>query len=342
MNLLPLALSLGERLPLPDFATRRVIDHLVGRTHASLQPDRASADARFAREMTAFPIASHTAAANAQHYELPADFFSAVLGPRLKYSCCWFADEKTPLAVAEEAALQATVEHAALADGQRILELGCGWGSLSLWMAAHYPNASIVAVSNSQSQRRFITHQADVAGLRNLTVVTADMNEFVPEGQFDRIVSVEMFEHMSNWRALLTRLRNCLSPDGRAFLHVFTHRDAPYRFDHNNKGDWIAQHFFTGGVMPSHNFIRQFSDLFSVEAEWRWSGLHYERTAEAWLKNYDACETEVRKSLIETYGTNWRIWHRRWRLFFLATMGLFGHAEGEIWSVSHYRLAPTS
>ncbi len=171
------------------------------------------------------------------------------------------------------------MDHAGLADGQRILELGCGWGSLSLTMAARYPGATITAVSNSHSQRAFIEGEAARLGLTNLTIVTSDMNDFAPEGQFDRIVSVEMFEHMANWRALLTRVRSWLKADGRLFIHVFTHRTGSYRFDAADKTDWIAQHFFTGGLMPGHGLIRQFPDLFTVEDEWRWSGEHYRRTA---------------------------------------------------------------
>jgi cyclopropane-fatty-acyl-phospholipid synthase len=195
-------------------------------------------------------------------------------------------------------------------------------------------------VSNSRSQRATIERLADDRGLTNLTIITADMNEFTPEGVFDRVVSVEMFEHMSNWTALLSKVRGWLAPEGRLFLHVFTHRTAPYRFDHADKEDWIAQHFFTGGLMPSHGLIRCFPDLFDVEAEWRWSGTHYERTALHWLENYDRYRDEIDRLLVETYGAAARLWRRRWRLFLLATAGLFGHDGGREWGVSHYRLRP--
>ncbi len=220
------------------------------------------------------------------------------------------------------------------------LELGCGWGSLSLFMARRYPAARITAVSNSQSQRAYITGVAAAEGLSNLEVVTADMNSFVPAGRFDRVVSVEMFEHMSNWRPLLERMRDCLEPDGRMFIHVFSNAHASYRFSIDDKADWIAQHYFTGGIMPSHGLIRQFADCFAIEAEWRWNGNHYRRTAADWLKNFDADATAVTAVLEGVYGRDAALWRRRWRLFFLATMGLFGDAAGEEWGVSHYRLAP--
>jgi cyclopropane-fatty-acyl-phospholipid synthase len=265
-----------------------------------------------------------------------------VLGPRRKYSSCLFADGATTLAGAEELALAETAAHAALADGQEILELGCGWGSLSLWMAERFPRARVTAVSNSAGQRGHIEAEAARRGLSNLRVITADMNRFEPDSVFDRVVSVEMFEHMANWGALLARVRLWLRPEGRLFLHVFSHRSSPYRFDHAEREDWIAQHFFTGGIMPSHGLIRQFSGLFTVEREWRWSGTHYARTADAWLSNYDRHADAITPILRDVYGDQAAIWRRRWRLFFLATSGLFGHAGGEMWGISHYRLRPAA
>ncbi|WP_421989762.1 SAM-dependent methyltransferase [Roseococcus sp.] len=330
-----------ERLPLPDAVTRLGISTLVGRTQRKLARTPATNDREFAAGMTAFPIAVHTQAANEQHYELPPEFFGLVLGARRKYSCCFYGSHTETLDEAEELALSQTAAHAGLADGQDILELGCGWGSLSLWMAERYPGARITAVSNSASQRGHIEGQAAERGLTNLRVVTADMNVFDPrETNFDRIVSVEMFEHMANWAGLLGRARGWLKPAGRLFLHVFTHRSAPYRFDHADKADWIAQHFFTGGIMPSHGLIRHFPSMFRVEEEWRWGGLHYERTALDWLERFDAQRPAVERVLRATYGGDAKLWHRRWRLFFLATAGLFGHDGGREWGVSHYRLAP--
>ena len=340
MNAVQAATLVGERLPLPDVVTRAAIAALVARTDRRLAAAPPGAEARFATDMAAYPIAVHTGAANAQHYEIPAAFFELVLGPQRKYSCCLYDDGARSLAEAEEAALAATAANAALADGQRILELGCGWGSLSLWMARQFPGSTIVSVSNSQSQRAFVEGQAAARGLSNLTVVTADMNDFCAAGRFDRVVSVEMFEHMANWRPLLTRIRDWLEADGRLFLHVFSHRAAPYRFETDDPDDWIARHFFTGGIMPSHGLARQFGDVFAVEFETRWNGRNYARTADAWLENQDARRDEALAILRGVYGAEARLWLRRWRLFFLATSGLFGHDDGRAWGVSHYRLAP--
>jgi cyclopropane-fatty-acyl-phospholipid synthase len=338
MSLAALATRAAERAPLPDAVTRLGVGLLVDRARRQLDAPGAFDERLFAAEMARLPIALATAEANAQHYELPAEMFGLILGPRRKYSACLYAGPATTLAEAEAHALAETCAHAGLADGQEILELGCGWGSLSLWMAERYPAARITAVSNSASQRIFIESQAQARGLGNLRVLTADMNDFEPDARFDRIVSVEMFEHMSNWRALLGRARGWLGPEGRLFLHVFTHRSRPYRFEAADDNDWIAQHFFTGGVMPSHGLIRQFPDIFRVEAEWRWSGDHYRRTANDWLANFDRNDAAIRDLLKGAYGAAWPVWRRRWRLFFLATAGLFGARRGEIWGVSHYRL----
>jgi cyclopropane-fatty-acyl-phospholipid synthase len=285
------------------------------------------------------PIAEHTVDANKQHYEIPAEFFALCLGPKFKYSSCLYEPGET-LAQAEIRALTQTCEHAQLADGQDILELGCGWGSMTLFMATRYPGALITAVSNSASQRAFIEGRAREQGLTNVRIITADMNVFDSDQRFDRIVSVEMFEHMSNWRALLERCRTWLRPDGRLLTHVFAHRTAPYRFDVNDPADWIAHHFFAGGVMPSRDLIANFPDLFEVEQDWWWNGKHYERTALDWLKNFDANRDRIRHILADVYGKDAKLWENRWRLFFISTAGLFGHAGGNEWGVVHHRLKP--
>lgn len=341
MSVVSTIIGTAERVPLPDVVVRAAIQQLCSRTATRLATLGAADDAAFARQMTLRPIAEHTDAANAQHYEVPAAFFAQVLGPNRKYSCCFYRTGATSLQEAEEEALRQTVEHADLSDGQRILELGCGWGSLSLWMARQFPHAKITAVSNSQSQRAHIEEEARLRGLLNLRVVTADMNAFAPSGQFDRIVSVEMFEHMMNWRELLGRVRSWLAPDGRFFMHIFTHRSGSYLFDRANREDWIAQHFFTGGVMPSHHLIRQYADILAVEKEWCWSGTHYQRTANDWLANFDARRDAIEGCLQKVYGDETALWMRRWRWFFLATAGLFGHAGGAEWGVSHYRMRAT-
>lgn len=340
MSLIAATIDAFEGAPLPDVVRKTAITLLVANARRQLGAAGPDADAVFALEMAERPIAEHTDAANAQHYEVPAEFFLNCLGPQLKYSSALYLNPGDTLAEAEEHGLKETAEHAGLADGQRILELGCGWGSLSLWMARTYPNARITAVSNSASQRAFILARAQERGLGNLEVITCDMNDFQADGEFDRVVSVEMFEHMANWRALLGKVKTWLKPDGRLFIHIFTHRTTPYRFNVEDEADWIAKHFFSGGVMPSHGLMRQFSDLFEVEQDWRWSGTHYEKTALHWLELYDRNLPKIRPVLEATYGDQATLWHRRWRLFFLATAGLFGHRGGAEWGVSHYRLKP--
>ena len=342
MSLISSAIRAAERGPLPDPLARMGIGFLVGRTRRKLAAATDGQEESFARAMAAHPVAEHAGDANRQHYELPPAFFALTLGPLCKYSCCLYPTGRETLAEAERLALDETVAHAGLADGQSILELGCGWGSLTLFMAERFPRAGITAVSNSAPQRLHIEAQARARGLGNIRVVTADMNAFAPDGAYDRVVSVEMFEHMSNWQALLARIRTWLAPQGKLFVHVFSHRHSPYRFDHQNEADWIAQHFFTGGIMPSHGLIRHFPDCFTVEREWRWSGLNYRKTALDWLERFDANREPIDRILREIYGPDAALWRRRWRLFYLATAGLFGHAGGEEWGVSHYLLRPAS
>ena len=339
MSLIAATIDAFEGAPLPDTVRKTAIELLVANARRQLSGAGSDADAAFAREMEQRPIAEHTDAANAQHYEVPAEFFLNCLGPQLKYSSALYLNPGDTLADAEEHGLRETAQHADLRDGQRILELGCGWGSLSLWMARQFPHSQVTAVSNSHSQREYIEAEAAQRGMTNLRAVTSDMNVFEPGARFDRIVSVEMFEHMMNWRELMIRVRSWLKPvGGRFFMHVFTHRSGSYRFDRADREDWIARHFFTGGVMPSHHLVRHFADIFEVEEEWRWSGTHYQRTALDWLANFDAHRDEIERTLRAVYGADIALWMRRWRWFFLATAGLFGHAEGSEWGVSHYRM----
>src|SRR5229473_8513679 len=338
MSLASTVIDTAERVPLPDVVVRAAIKLFCSRTATRLASQDAAGDAAFARQMAARAIAEHSDAANAQHYEVPAAFFAHVLGPNRKYSSCFYKEEASTLQEAEEEALRQTVEHADLRDAQSILELGCGWGSLSLWMARQFPGSQVTAVSNSQAQREYIEWEAAVRGLKNLRVAAAEIEVFDPERQFDRVVSVEMFEHIVNWRQLMTRVRSWLAADGRVFMHIYTHRSGAYRFDRADGEDWIAPHFFSDGVMPSHHLIRQYSDLFEVEKEWRWSGAHYQRTAHDWLGNFDSHRDEIEAILCEVYGNDTALWMRRWRWFLLATAGLFGYADGSEWGVSHYRM----
>jgi len=340
MSLISSVIRVAERSPLPDPLARMGIELLVGRTRRRLSTALDCEEGDFARTMADRPIADHVDHANEQHYELPPELFGLTLGPRRKYSCCLYSTGHETLATAERRALEETVAHADLADGQRILELGCGWGSLTLYMAERFPRSEITAVSNSTQQRLHIEAKAATLGLGNIRVVTADVNAFEPDGTYVRVVSVEMFEHMANWRALLSRIKTWLAPQGRLFVHVFSHKRSPYRFDLEDKADWIARHFFTGGMMPSHGLIRYFPDCFTVERDWCWSGLHYQRTAMDWLARFDANRPHIDRILCGVYGPDAALWRRRWRLFYLATAGLFGHAGGEEWRVSHYLLRP--
>ena len=338
MSLLANSVNKLQDAPFPDFVTRPAIALLVANARKALKTAPADVEATFAREMAERPVAEFTEAANEQHYELPARFFELCLGKHRKYSSCFYETDTATLDEAEASALRITCEHADLKDGQAVLELGCGWGSLSLWMAEHYPNSTITAVSNSHSQKAFIDGEAAKRGLTNLTIITADMNVFNIDRTFDRIVSVEMFEHMANWRALLTKAAGWLKMDGRMFIHVFSHVDQPYRFEVSDEADFIAQHFFTGGVMPSHGLMRQYADILTIDDQWRWSGTHYQRTADDWLANMDRNADEIRGIMTEVYGDQAALWTRRWRRFYMATAGLFGDSNGQVWGVSHYRL----
>ncbi|MFN3199092.1 MAG: SAM-dependent methyltransferase [Bradymonadia bacterium] len=334
-----------ERGRVPDVAVRAGIRRLLAQRQSRLMAG--GCEARQARTealvegLRAGPVAVDTDAANAQHYEVPGAFFERVLGPHLKYSCCHWSPGVTDLAIAEAEALQITCERAELADGMRILELGCGWGSLSLWMAEHYPDAQITAVSNSSGQRAWITAEAQRRGLDNLTLVTADMNTFeapaTDHGRgYDRVISIEMFEHMRNWPALMQRISTWLAPGGRLFTHVFCHRDTPYIFEDSGPADWMSRHFFTGGLMPSDDLFHRFQDDLRLVRRWRWSGVHYQKTAEAWLARMDAAHDTLTPVLEAIYTEDVERWRARWRVFFMACAELFGDAEGERWWVGHY------
>lgn len=295
--------------------------------------------AELLRQLDAAPVAVSTAEANRQHYEVPTEFFRLVLGPRLKYSSGYWPEGVRDLAASEEAMLSLYAERASLRDGQHVLDLGCGWGSFSLWAAERYPASRILGVSNSATQRTYILSEARARGLSNLDIVTADANTFTPDRTFDRIVSVEMLEHMRNYRTLFKRIASWLAPQGEFFAHIFCHRRFAYLYDEADASDWMAQHFFTGGTMPSEDLFGTYDDDLRLERSWWMDGTHYSRTLEAWLGLMDDSPREVVSVLRSVYGPDWRKWRERWRIFFMACSELFNYRGGSEWGVAHYRFA---
>ena len=335
------ALELTESGFVPDGLIRHGIRKLLRQRLDEIQVSdisrMASDQSSFITEMDKSEIALLPEMANEQHYEVPQEFYQQVLGPYQKYSCCFWLDDTVDLASAEKLALDQSCRHAQIKDGMSILELGCGWGSLTLWMAKKYPASRITAVSNSGSQRKHIQQQITQLGLDNVEVITSDMNDFCTDKTFDRVVSVEMFEHMRNYRKLFGRVKQWLNPDGKFFMHIFVHRNAPYLFEDKDSSDWMSRYFFAGGMMPSDDLPLFFQDDLKIEKRWRWNGTHYQKTAEAWLKNLDMNHDAIRPVLEKTYGKDFaRMWLMRWRMFFLSVSELFGMNNGNEWFVSHY------
>ncbi|MEM1175932.1 MAG: cyclopropane-fatty-acyl-phospholipid synthase family protein [Pseudomonadota bacterium] len=325
----------------PDSVIRAGIRRLLDRKAEEIQ----SGDVEFSSNtlndfvdmMNDSPIALVPELANEQHYEVPATFFGYCMGNYRKYSCCEWRDDTRTLTDAEGLALKTTIERAGIENGMRILDMGCGWGSVSLYVAEHFPESQVVGVSNSSSQRDYILSQARERGLDNLEIITADMNDFEAPGTFDRIVSVEMFEHMRNYGELFRRISTWLNDGGRFFMHIFTHRTTPYEFIDNGPTDWMSRHFFSGGIMPSVDLPLRFPKHLSVEQRWSWNGDHYAKTCRAWLDTMDSNRNHIMPILRETYGDDEADrWWMRWRMFYMACEELFAYDNGNEWFVSHY------
>ncbi len=335
-------IDLCENGLVPDVLTRYGIRQLCRQRLVEENiNDIEKADLRFRRmleELRQSPIAIETAAANEQHYELPTRFFQLCLGKRLKYSSCFYKTGDETLDEAEVAMLGIYSERAELKDGQHILELGCGWGSLTLWMAEKYPNANITAVSNSATQRLHIEAVCRERGWQHVKVITCDVNTLeLDANQFDRVVSVEMFEHMRNYQTLLNRISNWMKPEAKLFVHIFCHRYVMYPFETDGDDNWMGKYFFTGGIMPSADTLLHFQQDMSIQQRWLVSGEHYEKTSNHWLANQDANREEIMQIMKSTYGEkDAKRWFNRWRMFWLSCAELFGLEDGNEWLVAHY------
>lgn len=316
---------------------RRLLESKRREIHSGDVEHAATVENRFVDAMNASPIALVPELANEQHYEVPAEFFTQVMGEHRKYSCCYWPNDVRNLSEAETAALEITVRRAGITDGMHVLDLGCGWGSLSLWIAEHFPGASLTAVSNSRSQREFILQQARDRQITNIDVIVCDMNEFGTSSRFDRVVSIEMFEHMRNYRELFRRIDGWLRPGGRFFMHIFCHRTTPYEYIDKGPSDWMSRYFFSGGIMPSANLPLRFAEHLTIEKRWHWNGQHYAQTCNAWLDRMDGNRQAIMPVLEKCYGkANAELWWQRWRIFFMACAELFDYDEGHEWFVGHY------
>jgi len=335
------AISWTESGLVPDSVIRsgirRLLEAKLDEIEASDNQVASDTLNEFVDMMRRSPIALVPEIANEQHYEVPAAFFDEVLGEHGKYSCGYWPEGVSTLDESEREALALTVERAGIEDGMHVLDLGCGWGSLSLWIAEHFPKSSVVSVSNSQSQQAHIRARAAERGLRNIDVITCDMNDFATDLHFDRIVSVEMFEHMRNYEELFRRIHEWLVPGGRFFMHIFTHRSTPYEYIDKGPGDWMTRFFFSGGIMPAASLPLRFADDLAIDRQWTWNGKHYARTCRAWLQQMDTRKDAIMPILAETYGDDQaNRWFMRWRIFFMACEELFRYRDGGEWFVSHY------
>lgn len=341
MGLVKWALELAEAGRLPTTLVRQGTRGLIWKRLSEIRGGTLSPkvwdEESFVQMLKSSPIALEVEKANEQHYELPASFFEKVLGPYLKYSSGYWPEGIQSLGESEKVMLDLVCERAQLFDGMELLDLGCGWGSLSLYVAEKYPHSKVTAVSNSRFQREFILKQAEQRGLKNIQVITADMNQLELAQLYDRVVSVEMFEHMRNYERLLNKISQWMKPSAKLFVHIFCHRDRSYLFETEGETNWMGQYFFTGGMMPSFQLLERFQEDLKLEERWKVNGVHYAKTSRAWLNQLDRQREEVLKIFDETYGRGMsQTWFHRWRLFFIACEELFGFRGGNEWLVGHY------
>ena len=336
-------IELAEKGIIPDYFIRQGIvkncENRLNNENVSNTEKVSSKKQSWIQQMKESPIALVPEKANEQHYEVPPAFFENVLGKHLKYSSGYWPDGVNSLDESEESMLELSFERAQLADGDSILELGCGWGSLTCYMASKLPNSKITAVSNSKDQKEHILNRCKNQGLDNIEVITADMNDFETEDKYDRVVSIEMFEHMRNYKKLLSKISSWLNDDGKLFIHIFTHQSVVYPFENQGEADWMAREFFSGGMMPSHDLLLHFQDDLIIDDVWSMSGTHYEKTSLAWVNKMDANKDSIMKIFLKTYGDDSKLWFQRWRIFFMSCEKLFGYNNGSEWGVSHYRFS---
>ena len=336
-------IELAEKGIIPDYFIRQGIvrncENRLNNENVSNTEKVSSKKQSWIQQMKESPIALVPEKANEQHYEVPPAFFENVLGKHLKYSSGYWPDGVNSLDESEESMLELSFKRAQLVDGDSILELGCGWGSLTCYMASKLPNSKITAVSNSKDQKEHILNRCKNQGLDNIEVITADMNDFGTENKYDRVVSIEMFEHMRNYKKLLSKISSWLHDDGKLFIHIFTHQSVVYPFENQGEADWMAREFFSGGMMPSHDLLLHFQDDLIIDDVWSMSGTHYEKTSLAWVNKMDANKDSIMKIFLKTYGDDAKLWFQRWRIFFMSCEKLFGYNNGSEWGVSHYRFS---
>ena len=336
-------IELAEKGIIPDYFIRQGIvrncENRLNNENVSNTEKVSTKKQSWIQQMKESPIALVPEKANEQHYEVPPAFFENVLGKHLKYSSGYWPDGVNSLDESEESMLELSFKRAQLVDGDSILELGCGWGSLTCYMASKLPNSKITAVSNSKDQKEHILNRCKNQGLDNIEVITADMNDFETENKYDRVVSIEMFEHMRNYKKLLSKISSWLHDDGKLFIHIFTHQSVVYPFENQGEADWMAREFFSGGMMPSHDLLLHFQDDLIIDDVWSMSGTHYEKTSLAWVNKMDANKDSIMKIFLKTYGDDAKLWFQRWRIFFMSCEKLFGYNNGSEWGVSHYRFS---